>query len=320
MTVRPILVALLVSVCAACPAHAAFPGRNGTLAFTDLSDRDSDRSCDGFTRSDCGARSHLFFAGPAGDGPKLMNEDLCLVSGCDVAAPSWSATGRRLVVEKHVVAREDLIAITDMHGILDSEFDRPPELARISQPAFSPDGRRLAVTGVRLVPSALGESTFTYVSAIYVTNRWGTLFRRVTSGPYDSAPAWSSSGRIAFERGPSHEDPDGNVFTVLPSGKRLRRVTRFGGSAPSWSPHAGRIVFERRGDLFTVRPDGRGVRRLTRSGDDTDPAWSPNGRLIGFVRDDGIFTIRPNGRGARRIVAPKGRTSLSGPEWRPRPR
>ena len=176
-------------------------------------------------------RSRLFSAGPAGERPRALT--VCTLYPCDVARPAWSATGRRLAFERYEGNPE--IMIRDSRGGYVATFDAPRDLARITQPTFSPDGRRLLVTGHRTMFGPTFE-TSSDVSAIYVTDRVGARFRRLTAGPYDSAPAWSSEGRIAFERARSHEDPDsGNVFTVLPSGKGLRQVTRRGGGAPSSS-------------------------------------------------------------------------------------
>ena len=84
---------------------------------------------------------------------------------------------------------------TDGSGLRDvtSELDRRgPGRGPASDPAWSPDGRKLAF--VRL-SADLGEP-------IYVVNADGSGLRRLTRGPaLDADPAWSPDGRkLAFVR------------------------------------------------------------------------------------------------------------------------
>jgi Tol biopolymer transport system component len=76
------------------------------------------------------------------------------------------------------------------------------------------------------------------------------------------------------------------------------------------------------GDLWTVRPNGRLLKRLTRgTGSDADPAWSPDGRSIAFDRAsaDGKVTsvyvvAAPGGR--PRLVVSGARSPIWSPSGR----
>ena len=86
---------------------------------------------------------------------------------------------------------------------------------------------------------------------------------------------------------------------------------------PSWSPDAGRLVFDTGRRIAVVDAHGRNLRFLTRPGTtDTDPAWSPDGRSIAFVRrrerTDDLWLMAANGRNQRLLVR-----NASHPAWRP---
>lgn len=126
-------------------------------------------------------------------------------------------------------------------------------------PAWSPDGRRLAVTSdSNLVAVALDGSD------------------RRTIADRAVQPTWSVRGVIAFRRG-------GDVYTVTPGGTNTRRLTFRGGAHPSWSPSGRRLVFERGRSLYVIRPDGPGRRKLASRA--TRPVWSPDGRYVAFLRE-----------------------------------
>jgi TolB protein len=65
--------------------------------------------------------------------------------------------------------------------------------------------------------------------------------------------------------------------------------------------HNGRLVFTRSGDLYSVLPDGTGLRRLTTTGGSTG-RWSPNGKQIAFERGGYIWIMSADGSHQRRLV------------------
>lgn len=187
-----------------------------------------------------------------------------------------------------------------------------------SEHAWSPDGRRLAVTGTQ----ALADSPGGVGTAIFVIDVRSGRSRQLTDGPADDAADWSRNGEIAFQRSGARHDPDDvDVFAVRPDGSGLRRITSGGGSEPDWSPSGRRLAFVRGvgtgEDVFTVTAAGGELRRVTSSGWATSPAWSPDGRLIAYEDGGAIHVVGSGGGRPRAIVHPDRERSYDAPAWRP---
>jgi Tol biopolymer transport system component len=168
--------------------------------------------------------------------------------------------------------------------------------------AWSPNGNRLAVARER--PNA---STASDLFTLRVSG--GGLRRLTRYEGYDTNPAWSTRGRIAFDRelvAPDDSFAGTDVFTIAPRGRtRLRRVTRDdrrrrGKDGVDWSPNGRALVYERGRALFRARADGIRRSRLTSSGE--DPAWSPDGRRIAYLGPLGLYTMRADGSGDRLLL------------------
>lgn len=139
-------------------------------------------------------------------------------------------------------------------------------------------------------------------------------------------PSWSPDGRsILFAK-------NGAIWSVAPSGKRLRRVTTpaqdQSDSSPSWDPASRVIVFER----FRVHRSGRAGRQLmvlqassrkprvlsTRlPGTVAYPAWSP-GRKIVFAASCQVLGLATSNGMRIRLVRQSGISCLGAPSWSPR--
>jgi Tol biopolymer transport system component len=140
-----------------------------------------------------------------------------------------------------------------------------------SDPAWSPDGRKLAF--VRL-NAALG-------SPIYVVKADGSgLLRLTRTAALDADPAWSPDGRkLTFV---SEHDGNSEVYVMNANGTGRRNLTRdpaFDGD-PAWSPDGRSIAFRSTRDgnteVYIMNADGSGQRNLTRSpANEGWFAWSP---------------------------------------------
>ena len=154
-----------------------------------------------------------------------------------------------------------------------------------TQPAFSPDGEKIAFHSER-------EG-----GGIFVMGATGESVKRLTDRGCD--PAWSPDGReIAYATecfpSPLSRSATSELWIVEESSGQSRKI--FDGDAvqPSWSPGGGRIAYwglpagsgER--DVWTIRSDGTDPVPVTQDGSvDWSPVWSPDGRYLYFTSDRG---------------------------------
>jgi Tol biopolymer transport system component len=193
--------------------------------------------------------------------------------------------------------------------------------AEDSQPAWSPDGTRLAFQSNRVT---LDQNGFD----IYSMNADGTSQTRLTtSADYEADPTWSPDGnRIAYYRVPASSGTTA-IYVMNSDGTGQTLLSSPGGFSLTWSPDGTKIAFidYRLGenDLFTINADGTGEQNLTFTGpSEFDPAWSPDGTKIAFTRQPGngqpteVWTMYPDGTGQTQIT---NETALGGsagsPTW-----
>lgn len=166
-----------------------------------------------------------------------------------------------------------------------------------SDPAWSPDGRWLAYSGV---------------GGVYLVRRDGGFPRRVLRGPF-SLPAWApDGGRLAVVR----KRPDGvtEVDVVEADGSALHRLARphlarsdprwnlvdAGETEPSWSPDGRELVVEAGNDAIFVYALATGRYRRLVEQQGVEPAWSPDGRRIAFESDQSPWVTSSDGGGNSR--------------------
>jgi Tol biopolymer transport system component len=217
-----------------------------------------------------------------------------------------------------------------------SEAQLLPEEA--SDPAWSPDGRRLAFR-------ALDPALHSFYIA--VMNADGTD-RRALDPPrepnsHDTEPAWSPDGKkIAFTRFVPGAGFFGlfEIFTMTADGEGATNLTHddpyansFGSYEPAWSPDGKKIAFTRTvhsdsvstdSEIFLMNADGSGVQRLTHNDTsfvqptDSSPTWSPDGSRIAFssFRNGSfdIYTMRADGSDLRKVT---GEGPDHYPSWSP---
>jgi hypothetical protein len=138
-------------------------------------------------------------------------------------------------------------------------------------PAWSPDGRRLAF----VAPGAGGAGD------VFVADADGTHRGRITRTDRiaERSPSWAPDGRhLVVERG-------GRLVVLRADGGAERRLAF--GLEPAWSPGGRRIAFTDGDNLFLVAAGGGRPRQVTfATGAQTAPAWSPDGRRLVFVSDE----------------------------------
>jgi TolB protein len=301
--------AVAASLIATSGADAAFPGKNGRIAF------ESDRDGDG----------ELFLTKINGRGTRKLTDN-----EIDDSDPRFSPNGRQIVFERTYADGTDAeiarlnVKTGRARRLTDNEFEE-------GDPQFSPDGKRVVFISDR----DGDQEIFTFKA------RNGRALDRVTENASDDwDPSWAPNGRrIAY----THSDPmdegfDLEIATIRPDGTGFRKLTdnqeMIGDNEPEWSPNSKRIVFESDrpldpmgmmdDEVWIMRRSGNGQRRLTTNATtfEGDAAFAPNGKWITFESnmdgDGEVFRMKPDGSRVRRVT--DNPANDAEPDWQPKPR
>lgn len=292
MRIGPLLVTgLALALATATAANAAFPGRNGRIAFTRIT------STGGFITT------------IRPDGRKRRK----LAVGGD---PAFSPDGRKIAY----VAGGTRQSIRVMHS--DGTHKRSIDGGDTNDyyPAWSPTGMKLAFTSV----DAKG------IPHIVVMDADGRHRHTLAPALNGSHPSWSPNGlRIAFD---SYDfaSSQSTLWIMRANGTAAHRITHGSDDLePSWSPNGRRLVFMASDPVAlyrieAVRADGTHRHRL---GHETvreaDPVYSPDGRRVAFTRGGGnstsIWLMKADGSGRRPLTSPHTPVHDYGPAWQPIP-
>lgn len=186
--------------------------------------------------------------------------------------------------------------------------------AMVTGAAFSPDGKRLAVS------VSEGEN-----AEIYVANADGSDARKITDTRFflNTSPSWSPDGkRLAFV---SNRSGTPQIYVMNADGTGVRRLTFQGNynTTPAWSPRGDVIAFTARDernafDIFTVNVETGKIVRLTQDAkNNEEPVFSPSGRLILFTstrtgtRQLHVMTADGNNQ----VALPTGPGDFATPDW-----
>ncbi|MBV9210664.1 MAG: PD40 domain-containing protein, partial [Acidobacteria bacterium] len=151
------------------------------------------------------------------------------------------------------------------------------------EPTWSPDGSKIAFV------------TFGTNSEIYVMNQDGSgqIDLTLTPNASERNPAWSSTGKIAYERG-------GQIWVMNADGSnqiQFPGITQPTPTAPAWSGDGSKLAFASGGEIYVINANGTGEHPITNNpATDRDPAWSPDGSKLVFGRlGSGIMVINQDG-------------------------
>jgi serine/threonine-protein kinase len=176
------------------------------------------------------------------------------------------------------------------------------------QPAFSPDGERIAFRSER------------DGGGIFVMGRTGEAVKRVTRGGFK--PTWSPDGaRLAYvtenvELNPQNSEGQSHLLIVDLSSGESQDLNVGDAVLPSWSPNGHRIAFTQRlvgpagGELLTVPATGGDATVVVSdTARDWNPVWSPDGRFLYFASDRGgsmnLWRVRLDERSGTALGAPE---------------
>jgi TolB protein len=204
-----------------------------------------------------------------------------------------------------------------------------------SEPAFSPDGTKLAYyhwtdgvyiwdlvkdTTTRVVSNSEaafatwgpGGGRIAYWNLlgqdwIHTVGVTGVGDRQLTPG---MRPNWSlSGGFIAYD---TCENNKCGIFRINTDGGGKRQLTSDGGGGAAVSPNGAKIAFYSSADgdpeIYVMKADGTGLKQLTKNrGNDALPAWSPDGKVIYYLSDQNgagwaVMVMNADGSNQRKVV------------------
>jgi Tol biopolymer transport system component len=260
------LAALVISsfflVLGAHPAHAAFPGANGKIAFdryTQFATTEVANARDGAPASKNAPRSsrlvsfsdQIFTINPDATGETNVSNNSFL----DEYA-NWSADGLKIAFDRFDNG-EETDQVFSMNGDGSAQTDISNNTDEFAQEAaWSPDRSKVAYS------LQTGSQTW----EIWVMNADG-------SGKHVVAPATLSPGIVASENYLPNWSPDGTkiAYTHYQENEPVIKVQA-----------AQQYTYQ----VFVVNADGSGTPQnvSNNSDDDEDPNWSPNGQQLAFVK------------------------------------
>jgi TolB protein len=289
-------------------SEAAFPGKNGRIAFDGFRD----------TGGTGGSSSEIITVSPDGTGMKQ------LTSASGASNPTFSPNGEKIAYAANSGADPRSIYVMTSTGDAKKALTDNNNLPEYG-PAWSPDGKKIAFIRQERVSTPEGQSDWQV--DVWVMNADGSEQKKLTDDFNDEgAPTWSPDGtKIAFVDGP-------DIWTVKPDGSGRHNLTNTPNSYeedPDFSPDGKKLAFASKGkykkpDIYTMQLDGGELTNVTDSRyvGEEDCVWSPSGTKIAYRKDlsenPEIFTKNADGSGRSKNVSNDPQNNSS-PDWGPKP-
>lgn len=183
-----------------------------------------------------------------------------------------------------------------------------------SQPALSPDGRRIAFR--RWKSDDRG---------VEVMDTYGGNQKRLTNFLEDALPTWSPDSRFLIFSSRRESDRKSRVYGVEVAGGSDWELRRDGGPVfgqyPAWAA-TNRVYYHidwPNVGVAGMNPDGAGYGLVVGDGSATAPAPSPNGQALAYMSQAGgsweIYRVNADGSGRARLTENGANDGL--PAWSP---
>jgi tetratricopeptide (TPR) repeat protein len=201
-------------------------------------------------------------------------------SATPAATPTLAGGGKPVQAATGRIVYPGIEPIEQRHNLylLDLAQQSPQLLLEdASQPAFSPDGSRLAFRKVGDYPR-LGILDLG-------TNQVSEMTRYRT----DSTPTWSPDASQIVFASDRESDRLWRIYVISPNEVRGKGVEWGIGQMPAWAADGSEIayhacdLFGNNCGLWVMEPGGFDQARLTTDPSDTSPSWKPDASQVAFI-------------------------------------